>query len=331
MDWLRKGLSSVMSSVPLVSFMLIPLLIISCTAPIKPQTTAQTETNFEKRRKEAIRSATSWIYEHPPNYTDGGLLEILEQIIALYILHNNTEDAQQKTECVNEIRKMLQFIASQEDFKVGPQEYTIFLTVTAITERLGIDVIDLRKVLEEQVISDPLLYSQNTTNAIWNTVYLERLGYSPSKVLEDLMPQSNLSQELNQRLLFHLVSGPINPAYINPMTITMYLITHEVFCLTDFGLLPPPAIIARDEVFFNQLFDKAIQWTIAIHHIDMLGELIMCVKMLDLKDVQSFDKGVDFIISSQEEDGSFGITNPSRQNVYRHGILVSIMALSMGA
>ena len=39
--------------------------------------------------------------------------------------------------------------------------------------------------------------------------------------------------------------------------------------------------------------------------------------------------GIDFILSRQEKDGSFGITNPSRSNNYRHGVLVSIMALSM--
>jgi len=140
---------------------------------------------------------------------------------------------------------------------------------------------------------------------------------------------SVLQQELDQRLLFQLVSSPVNPEYVNPMTLTVYYLTHEIFSLTDFGELPPPSVIANNQAFFSQLFDKTIQWSMAIKHIDLLAELIMCVKMLDLKDVPSFQEGIEFVLSSQEDNGTFGITNPTLPNIYRHGILVSMMALSM--
>jgi hypothetical protein len=224
---------------------------------------------------------------------------------------------------------MINLIALKKDFKVQPKEYTVFLTVTAIIEKLKIQTIDFRKIIEDQLISDPLLYAQNITNNIWYTVYLKRLGYNPPMSLEILMPQSILQQELDRRLLFQLVNSPINPKYVNPMTLTTYYLTHEIFALTDFGELPSPPIIANNQAFFSNLFDKTIQWSMAIKHIDLLAELIMCVKMLDLKDVPSLQQGIEFILSNQENNGTFGITNPTLPNIYRHGILVSMMALSI--
>ena len=132
---------------------------------------------------------------------------------------------------------------------------------------------------------------------------------------------------VSQRLLLRLVNGPLNPEYINPMTITVYYLTHEIFSLTDFGELPQPLIITDNQALFSELFDKTIEWAMAVQHIDLLAELIMCVKMLDLRNVPSLKVGIEFILSSQEDNGTFVITNPMRPNIYRHGILVSMMAL----
>ncbi|MBN2374516.1 hypothetical protein JXL19_12085 [bacterium] len=276
-----------------------------------------------------IHKALSWVYGRPANFIEGGFIEMAEEIITFYILGNNAKDASKKSSYIKQIEKRLDFIASRKDFKVYHQEYTMFLALAFISEKLGLKSIDFRKIIEDQLISDPFLYpSYHITTHIWNTVYMERLGYNPPKSLEYLMPKSTLSMEIRQKLLFQHVNARPDPLYIDPISITIYDMTHEIFSLTDFGNLPPPPIIAENQDFFSQLFNRAIEWAIEMKHIDILAELIMSVKILDLKTVPSVQSGIEFIISSQKKDGSFGITNPSRPNVYRHGILVSIMALS---
>jgi hypothetical protein len=296
---------------------------------VKSYQTAKTPGSEKDIYIQAINKAYLWLDLHPVDFEDGGCLAILEEIIAFYFLRNNTEDTSHKKKYFNEIQKRIDLIALKKDFKVQQKEYTVFLAVTMITEKLGINATDFRKNIEDQIISNPFLYSQHITNNIWNTVYLKRLGYDPPMDLERLMSQSVLQQELDQRLLFQLASGPVNPEYVNPMTLAIYYVTHELFSLTDFGELPPPSVIANNQVFFSGFFDKTIQWSMAINHIDLLAELIMCVKMLDLKDVPSIQQGIEFILSNQEDNGTFGITNPTLPNIYRHGILVSMMALSM--
>ena len=164
---------------------------------------------------------------------------------------------------------------------------------------------------------------------LWNTVYLGRLGYNPLPDLERLIVQSNLQQEAYQKLVYKYVCNPVNPIYMDTTILTTYHMTHEIFALSNFGEFPPHPIITKNKAFFLEFFDKSIQWAMTINHIDLLGELIMCVKMLDLKDVPSLQRGIEYILSNQEDNGTFGITNPTLPNVYRHGILVAMMTLSM--
>ncbi|MGA1864789.1 MAG: DUF6895 family protein [bacterium] len=311
-------------------FLFFSLLLISCQSAVNSHQKGEIPVSEkEDIYRQAINKGYLWLDLHPVGFEDGGCLAILEEIIAFHFLRNKTDDITLKNNYLDEIRKRMDLIALKEDFKVLPKEYTVFLTVTKIAERLGIHPAYFRKIVEDQLISSPLLYSENMTNNIWNTLYLERLGYDPPTDLEILMSQSIIRQELEKRFILQLVNSPINPDYVNPMTLTLYYLTHEIFCLTDFGELPPPSIITNNQAFFSEFFDKTIQWSIAIGHTDLLAELIMNVKMLELKDVPSFQQGVEFILSRQEDNGSFGITNPTLPNIYRHGVLVSIMALSM--
>lgn len=304
-------------------FLSLSLFIISCQQ-VKSSNTEKD--NIEK----TIDAALVWIYGHPVHFAlDLAFVEISEEIIAFYILSNNSKSPSQKDNYIREIQKRYDLIASKKDLKLNSREYTMLLAIAFIKEKLGLETLDFRKIIEEQLLSDPLLYPPHITTSIWNTVYLERLGYNPPKALGDLMPLSTLSKEVRQKLLLQHVKAQFDPMYIDPISITIYDMTHEIFSLTDFGELPPPLIIIENQAFFPELFEEVIKWSMTAKHIDVLAEAIMCVKMLDLKNVTSLEHGVEFIISSQEKDGSFGVTNPGRPNVYRHGILVSLMALSL--
>ena len=305
--------------------LLITSLSLSCLSCHREKSS-----DFEKDRiRETAQRAVSWVYKHPASFIDGTFIEISEEIITFYLLRNYENDPAQKAEYVKEIQKRMELIASQKDFQVKPQEYTMFLAVTDIGEKLGMDTMNFRKVIQGKITSDPLTYPPHMTTNIWNTVYLERLGYNPPKDIEKLMPLSTISKELNQRLLVQYTVAQYDASYIDPISITIYDLTHEIFSLTDFGKLPPPPLIAENWTFFADLFNQTIEWAITAEHVDILAELIMCAKLCDLTNIPSLDRGIGYIISRQEKDGSFGITNPGRENIYRHGILVSIMALSM--
>jgi len=277
----------------------------------------------------ALNNALSWVYTHPAHFADGAFIEISEEIIAFYIVHRNNQDPSLKKGYTREIQKRFELISSKNDFIPQPPEYTMFLAIASIAEKMGLQTIDFRKIIEHLILTNPFLYPPHVTTNIWNTVFLERMGYNPPKGLDEIMSKSTLVKEVQQQLLYQHVKGQFDPMYIDPISITTYDITHEIFSLTDFGELPPPPIIVENQAFFGELFDSTIQWAITAKHIDILAEVIMCVKIIHLKGVPSLDQGIEFIIDQQKGDGSFGVTNPGRPNVYRHGILVSIMALAL--
>ncbi len=307
---------------------IIILIVISCIFSCNLNNSAQSK---KDKINKTIQKALGWIYGHPANFAAGGFIEIAEEIITFYILSNHPDTPSMKQKYLREIEKRLDLINSMTDFKVKPQEYRMFLVLALISERLGFKDYDFKKIIEDKILSDPLVYPPHITTNIWNTLYLERLGYNPRNTMKKLLPQSTLSKEVQEKLLFKHTNSTANPMFIDPISITIFDITHEILAITDFGTLPPPPIIIDNKDFFSELFNRSIIWAIDVKHIDVLAELIMCAKIMNLEKVPSLESGIDFIISNQKKDGSFGETNPNMPNILRHGILYSIIALSIAS
>jgi len=278
----------------------------------------------------AVDEALTWAEAHPADLSDGGIIEVAEEIVAFHVLSRYAENAQAKDALRGKIVDRLDLIISAGEFTVQPQEVTMVLTLADIADELGLEQAEFfRRLIDEQLIPGNLLCPPHVMTCLWTALYMQRLGYPPSQPVAEILGQSTLAKEVRQRLLYQHAGSPADLQFINPTTITAYDLTHEVFALTDFGALPPPQIVVENRVFFSQLFDRLIEWAIAIKHLDILNEAIMCVKILDLEDVPSLQRGIEFTLSNQQGDGSFGVTNPARPNVFRHGVLVSTMALTM--
>jgi hypothetical protein len=319
MNWQKKIITGCL--------ILLSCVLLSCRSAVQTQPTAGTQES-EAVSQQVTQKAYQWLCTHQTDIEIEGRLPVLEEMMTFYVLWKNTTDASLKKTYLNEFRKRMDMITSIKDYQVHPMEYTGFLTVTFFAEKLNINTTGFRKIIIEQILPSPYLFSRGITSAIWSTVYLERLGYKCPTNLESLIAQSNFRQEAKQKLLFQAISGPLTSVNIDDLILTTYHITHEIFCLTNFGEYPQPSVIKKNKAFFSFFFDKAIRWTITIENVDLLGELIVCVKMLDIKDVPSLHQGIQYIISRQQDDGSFGVTNPSMPNVYRHGTIISMMALS---
>ncbi|MGA1871101.1 MAG: DUF6895 family protein [bacterium] len=295
-------------------------------------TSCQQRTSSEVRKShidKTIARALSWVYGHPAHFAEGGFIEIAEEIITFYILNNHSDYKSKSNRYMKEIQKRLELIASKKDFKIQPPEYSFFLVIAHISEKLGLKPLNYKKIIEDQLLSDPLLYPPHVTSRIWNMLYLERLGYTIPLDFNYWVSNCTLYQELHQKLLFRYVKGQFDPGYAQTISMALYDIAHEVFSMTDFGDITPPPVILENRAFFSELFNECITWAITAQKIDTLAEAIKCVKILDLENVPSLDRGIEFIISQQKGNGSFGMAHSGRPNPYRHNILVSIMALSL--
>lgn len=314
-----------------ISILLISLLIMiitpSCNFIIDKNKPA-TQEKIDK----TIENTLKWVDEHPASFTDGHYLEICESVIMFYLLYAHNNQPEKKAYYLEQIKKRLDLLASKPDYKVGQQEYTIFLAIASVMKKLDLYIIDYNTIIKDTLLKDPNLYpSKHITTCIWNYLYLDRLGYKPNKSIEEFLEQSNLSKEIRFRLLMQATKDKLNKAIIENMRLTTYDITHEIFCITDFGEVTPILnILITQKNFFAELFEQSINFCIKVGDVDLISEIVMCSKILNIKQsIPSFNKAVNFIISKQEKDGSFGITNPGRPNAFRHGALVAVMGLCL--
>ena len=147
----------------LISF---PLFLFSCQGAVKSYQIANTLESKGDNYKQAIYKSYLWLDRHAASFEEGGALPILEEIIAFYVLMHNTEDRPQKNNYFHQIQKRINVIALNKDYTVKQKEYTVFLTVATIAEKLGIHTVDFKKIIEEQLIPSPLLYTENITSTV---------------------------------------------------------------------------------------------------------------------------------------------------------------------
>jgi len=310
----------------LVILLIITLSTFSCNSILDRNKPAPQE-----KVNRTIDNALKWVDKHPANFTDGQFLEISESILMFYLLYtHNRIQPEGKSYYLEQIKRRLKLLASKPDYKIGHQEYTIFLAIASVMKKLDLDIIDYNKIIKETLLDDPDLYpSQHITTCIWNSLYLNRLGYKPNKSTKKFIEKSTLSKEIKFRLLTKETKNKANKAILEQIRLSMYDITHEIFCTTDFGEVTPESkILITQRDFFAELFEQCIKFCIKVKDVDLLSEIIMCSKILRLEQsIPSFHRAINFIISRQEEDGSFGITNPGRPNAFRHGVMVAVMGL----
>ena len=185
-----------------------------------------------------------------------------------------------------------------------------------------------RSIIDDMVANHPDLYPARDTMQLWIAVYMERLGYVTATPVAALLESSTLRRDPHNGTLLNRLELDGDEVSDRQATVqAVYDMTHEVFALTDFGALPAPAEMTAQRDYYAVLFDRAIRWAMKASEIDILAELLVSAHLLGLDDLPSMSAAVDLIVRVQEEDGSFGVTNPDRPNGRRHGVLTSVLAL----
>ena len=127
---------------------------------------------------------------------------------------------------------------------------------------------------------------------------------------------------------------PIGKSYASDKDITnfFYDITHEIFAMASFGDKNPEQMLMTKEIaFVRRIISEGISLYLPKKQLDILCELVVCAKMMNYTDFAGFQESLDFILTAQQEDGTFGLIprmkDLGRGNLYRHGVLVAAWAL----
>jgi len=279
--------------------------------------------------------AMHWLDGHPASVRDNELMEVVEEIMFYYALYSTPGYEAERPYFLHEIgrrhRALEAYLAQTGDMQQHLQGDWAALTyppLAYILSELGFETDPYRVRIDALITRKQHLAPQRTAMRLWIAIYLARLGLVPDSSVQYLLDASALQQDPETHaLLDHFSDHAAASRDPNATVQLVYNITHEIIALTDFGARPPPPVMTAQRAHYARLVDAAIGWATRESALDVLSELVFCAHLLGLGELPSTPAAVALIVSKQQDDGSFGITNPDRPNGVRHGVLTALLAL----
>lgn len=284
--------------------------------------------------------AIHWLGRHPASVRDNELMEVVEEIMFFYALYSTPGYEAERPYFLREMagrnRAIGAYLAQSGDRQLRLQGDAAALTyppLVHILSEVGLETTAYRVLIDELITRKQHLAPPRNAMRLWIAIYLARLDRVPDSSVQYLLNQSALQQDPETHALLdyftdHTAAGGDTGAGIQ----LVYNMTHEIIALTDFGALPPPPVMIAQRTHYARLVDAAIGWATRESALDVLAELVFCAHLLDLGELPAQPAALELIISKQQADGSFGITNPDRPNGVRHGVLTALLALkTLGA
>jgi hypothetical protein len=284
---------------------------------------------------QAIDKAVHWLDGHPASVWNNELMEVVEEIMFFYALHSTPGYEAERPYFLREmdsrnkaIKAYLAKTAYMQRHLQGDWAALTYPPLAHILSEVGLETDMYRVIIDDLVSRERHLAPPRNAMRLWITIYLVRLGLVPDSSMQDLLNNSSLQQDPETHILLDYFTDQVAASQDVHATIQLvYNMTHEIIALTDFGALPVPPVMMAQRTHYAQLIDAAIGWATRESALDVLAELVFCAHLLDLGDLPAQPAALALIISKQQADGSFGVTNPNRPNGVRHGVLTSLLAL----
>lgn len=288
------------------------------------------ECQGQTKEELVICRGLGWLVENPVDIQKDGFLELGEEVNLFYKLYLLSDNQRERNFFRSIIISKIDYLLNEQQLKLDyAGEVTGYLNFAKIIKKLGIKRPQYMEFVEKEVLPSPMTYPPSPTYAILNTALIEDMGQEPRVPFRNLLNQGMIARFTRQPELI-----PVGKAYASPDDIQnfYYDITHEIFAMSSFGDRDPMEFLLNDELqFLKRLIPQGVSTYLEKGELDILGELIICAKMIHFTDFQSFEEGLAFIRDAQKEDGSFGpiprMVFLGRPNIYRHGVLVSLWAL----
>jgi hypothetical protein len=282
-----------------------------------------------------IDKAMHWLGEHPASIRENELMEVVEEVMFFYALRSAPGYEAERPYFLREIASRHQAIVEHlaetgdtQQHLLGDWAALTYPPLAHILSETGFETAQYRELIDELISRKKHLEPSRSAMRLWITIYLERLDLATESSVRRLLNSSPLQQDPDTHVLLDYFSDHAAANRNQPATVQLvYNITHEIIALTDFGALPPPPVMLAQHAHYARLLDAAISWATQASALDVLAELVFCTHLLGVSDLPALPAAVALITSRQQEDGSFGITNPDRPDGRRHGVLTSLLAL----
>jgi hypothetical protein len=282
-----------------------------------------TETSeFEQKISEINTNTLAWLETLDVNPIElrnemgiKGKKKFVELLDSYLVLYQTTDNNANKTEYKNTVEVLIQvtYNASYHDMNEindtqFRQDSTSYLRAWYIMKQFGLNTSFYEYEIEKVIPRIDLhLPSRGINQRMAFVFYYEQLGYPIFYTIEELFNQSVIRERENIENLTEL---------------DMYYITHEIFMLYDDYKME--LLFLEDIEYLTNILPQLVNKTITEKNVDLLAELIMIMTYLGFTELDEYKLAVDFLLNSQNSNGSFGDYEMAREYYDNLGISVDI-------
>jgi len=122
--------------------------------------------------------------------------------------------------------------------------------------------------------------------------HFEALGLPAPDHIDAILPQTLFRRRVPATQLRHM---------------DQYLLTHEIYALTDHGRIPASQVFTRDDIeYFDAVLPVLLESAIERGDVDLAAEIVVSYPMLGRAGEPAYLEGLEFLVDSQNPNGSFG-------------------------
>jgi|GEM_PF-6001690 len=284
----------------------------------------------------AIARAEKWIAANPATLDDGGINDIIDEGVSLYVLSNltlNQQESEQYTAALREHMAQLEGMPAFRQFASEQHRRLIdvyhLLLAAHLARSAGVPFDDEPGIIErarQALMTTPYCGPSVRLTVV---ILLDYLGAQPvldMNYLREAGSIAQLARSGNQQPL----PGADNPSAFRIAEFNLYAIVHETVVLIDFGRRPvPPWLNAHRDVVREKL-NAGVKWALERANYDLLAELLITLRLLDTPESKGLRDAVVALAQAQQPDGTWGESvTTTRANRVRHTVLTGVQALRM--
>lgn len=204
------------------------------------------------------------------------------------------------------------------------EDATSYLRAAVLLDRMGVDIKRYREEIgNAKWRLDAQMKDRGPHQRRAFHTYYKHFGLTEPFTLEGALGQG-------------LIAGRADPDKLSRLDV--YAVTHEVYSAYDFGeALESDPFSEADKGYLAVALPKLMGVWLDKKDPDLVAELLACQRYVRMTDDPTYARGLEYLLSSQNADGSWGAYDAMRarlgeyvkQGFYLHTTMVAIEALTL--
>jgi len=288
-------------------------------------------TDYQVLKAECVEKAVRWLSNlavDPIELDKRGMKgkkHFVEKLFTYYLLYTHTADLKKKALYRTILKKMVKMTENADYHLIGKDESSIKSNITSyvhacyLIEQLGFDVHEYKRHIRELLPRiERHMQSRNASVQMMLIYYLQGLGFDTEYTIKGV---------LKKTLIYNLRKlGDIN---ILEFKYNSYMlgVCHEIFVLSGYGSKHIDLLTGEEKEYLKDAITSSIEQILSsgdIRYLDLLAELLVSLKYLNCDKLPEYEDGIRFILSHQNENGTFGDFEKFRTYYATQGVDIDI-------